>query len=455
MKRIDKVVLSNFKRHEQYIGKFAGNHFLLVGLNGAGKSTIIDAIKRTFGLKGKIGEPIRIGANGAEIQTYVFKDNEKYCLEEKFSKKSSSSRLKFYRVNGNQNDELRPALERFYDIFGKPIDFTPLTEMKGDEQFEFLKDNLGFDLSVYQHNYDAVYEDRTQVGREMYTLEVKLNDPGNRVVQDDINTYTYEKNADEIISKRQDVKPLLARLSNAEQHNHIITTVIDKKTALDQRIEQLERELFTFRESREECEKWLVEHPAIDPKPVEKELEEASRINMEIDQELKTVSNWNNMYRLVRNYTTTKEELQKKEAEYKEKTNKLKEIEEDMKKSLTKLPLSSLVPGLELVYINDTEVDEKGKEKKIVKKGLMLEGLPFNEYQHSYGKLLKAIIKMAAHFNADKLNFIPITRWDLLDPMSKQEILDFARDNPDLNIQFGIEKVDSNLEIQTEIIEFS
>jgi hypothetical protein len=60
---------------------------------------------------------------------------------------------------------------------------------------------------------------------------------------------------------------------------------------------------------------------------------------------------------------------------------------------------------------------------------------------------------MAAHFNADKLNFIPIRDWNLLDPVSQQELLDFATENPDLNIQFGIERVDSNTEIQTEIIE--
>jgi DNA repair exonuclease SbcCD ATPase subunit len=454
MKKIDKLVLTNFKKHENYIGKFHGNHFVVFGLNGAGKTTVIDAIKRTFGQKAKVLEPIKQGADGATIQNYVMKDNEVYCLEEKISKTTGKGRLKFYRVNGNLKDELKPTLERFYDIFGNPIDFTELIDMNGDEQFDFLKDNLGFDLSVYEHNYRAVYEDRTLIGREVETLKGVINDPSASITDSDIETYKEPKDAAIILQGKVDLEPLLNERGAAEMRAQAIRQIQLKEEAVERRIKELQAELVNLIETKESFKGWYEANPPIDTSDIDKKIEEAKLVNIEVDQQLGAVSQHNEMYYRVRKHLSSKEDLLKKQALYNEKTKTLEDIEEDMKKTLTQLPIGSLVPGLEIVYINTTETDDKGKERKVVKKGLMLEGLPFNRNQHSYGKLLKAVIKMAAHFNADKLNFIPIRDWNLLDPLSQQELLDFAKDNPDLNIQFGIERVDSNTELQTEIIEF-
>lgn len=455
MKKIDKVVLTNFKKHEKYIGEFKGNHFIVFGLNGVGKTSVIDAIKRTLGQKAKVLEPITTGKDGATIQTYVINDKETYCLEERFSKGTGKSRMKFYRVKGNLKDELKPPLDRFYDIFGNPVDFTVLIDMDGDKQFDFLKDNLGFDLSVYEHNYSAVYDDRTLLGRDIDMLKAKVNDPGNTVVADDINTYTEEKKIDGLLARKVDLEPLMKEKQRAENRADSIRQVQEKDSATDRRIKELEAELTNLRATKETFAKWFEDHPPIDMKPIEDGIAGAKMINDKVDEELLTVSQHNEMYRKVQNFVSAKKQLEEKQAEYKSKTQKLSDIEVEMRRTLTQLPLSSLVPGLEIVYVNETETDERGKEKKIVKKGLMLEGLPFNRTQHSYGKLLKSVIKMAAHFNADKLNFIPIRDWNLLDPVSQQELLDFARENPDLNIQFGIERVDSNTEIQTEIIEIN
>lgn len=454
MKKIDQVVLTNFKQHEKYIGKFEGKHFILFGLNDIGKSSILDAIKRTIGQKAKLIEPVRTGADGATISTYIFKNKEQFCLEEKFSKTSAKSRLRFYRVNGSHRDELNPPLERFYEIFGKPIDFTPLLDMDGKDQFDFFKDNIGLDLSMYDHNYDAIYDDRTMVGRQIEMLSAKLNAPELRVFDADKKQYTEEKKTEEILKNKIDLFPLMEKLSAADARDSNIKMVLQKEEQLAIRIAELEKEILLLKDSKKDCEEWHTTHPPIDRTDINAAIEEAKKTNNEVDAELRLIDQHNQMCRHVKNYINTESELLSYREKYKEKTKALSDIETEMKIRLTELPLSTLVPGLELIYKNDIEIDEKTKrEKKIKKVGLMLGGLPFNRNQLSYGKLIKAIIKLAAHFNADKLNFISIGEWNLLDPNSQQEVLDFAKENPDLNVQFGIEKVDSNKEIITQLIE--
>lgn len=452
MKKIDKVVLTNFKKHEHYIGQFNGKHFIVFGLNGAGKSSVIDAIKRTFGQKAKIGEPIRTGANGATITTYVTNDDETYILEEKFVKSSGKSRLRFYQVNGESKDELTPATERFYQIFGNPVDFTPLIDMDGDKQFAFLKENLGFDLSEYESKYDAIYDDRLVLGREISNLKGKIDAPG--ITEEDLKTYTEEKTPDELLANKSDIEPLLKERQGAEQRAANIKIVNEREAANEAKIEQLEAELKALKDKKKEFAKWYKENPAIDFEPIDQLIEEAKQKNEVIDQEILSIGRHNEMYRKVQSYQCSKKELEVSEADYKTKSEQLADLETQMRNVLLELPLSTLVPGMELVNTTTIEKNDRGRDVKVSKKGLLLEGLPFNRSQHSYGKLLKSIIKMAAHFNADKLNFIPIGDWSLLDEVSQQEVLDFANEHPELNIQFGIEKVDNNKEIQTEVIEF-
>jgi hypothetical protein len=156
------------------------------------------------------------------------------------------------------------------------------------------------------------------------------------------------------------------------------------------------------------------------------------------------------MYEKVQNYKVAEIEMKRKQAEAQKLTDQLKSMQAELFERLAELPLRDVVPGMELIY----EIGEDEKGRSAVKRaGLFLEELPFHRNQHSYGKLIKCIIKLSAHYNADRLNFIPIGDWNLLDPDAQAEILALPQEHPELNIQLGIEKVDGNREIQTEIVQ--
>ena len=215
---------------------------------------------------------------------------------------------------------------------------------------------------------------------------------------------------------------------------------------------ELERQILVHKDALAECDKWMEEHPVIDKAPIEERIAKAEEHNVAIDEELKGITEWNKMFEKVQNFQLHSADLAQKQKKYAELTDRLREIDSELKNRIKEINLSEIVPGLQLVYEVGEDPKKPGKTK-VLKSGLEYEGLAFNRSQHSYGRLLKAIIKLAAHFNADKLNFIPIGDWNLLDEESQKEILDFAKENPDLNIQFAIEKVDSNREVRTQIIE--
>ena len=489
-KQIDQIVITNLKKHEKFTADPKGNHFLLVGANGAGKTTVLDLIRRLLGMKvEKPDEPIRQGAEAGAAGIYVSNANgEKYYVEEKYTK-NNKGRLKFYRVNGAHKDELTPTMERLQLAIGVPIDFSQLIDMEGEKQLDFFKENLGLDFSTYDHNYENLFDNRTLVNREIKTLQAKLLAPELRVFGADIDTYREIKKADDFLNKKVDMRVLYDKRNAAERANERYITAKQKQTGFQrtievntENIEQLMRLLksmpeglasfpdlheqinlaFTTKlnaakrditfsdEQLKIANEWFERNDMVDIEAINAEIDAAQTTNAAIDEELRGISEWNANVEKVRNYVEAERQLKEKQAEAARITKELTEMDQILYERLSSIRLADLVPGLELIH----EVGEDAKGKMVVKRaGLFMDSLPFTRSQQSYGQMLKAIIKLSAHFNAGKLNFIPIGNWNLLDDEGKAEVLALAKENPDLGIQLGIEKVDNNKEIITEIIE--
>jgi hypothetical protein len=193
--------------------------------------------------------------------------------------------------------------------------------------------------------------------------------------------------------------------------------------------------------------KWLEDNPEKSADDVNEEIRLVNEHNMSVMEELKQVSEFNDNVDKVNRYLEAKKVFESKEAEYKNLTKEIKAIDDELLKSISGFNLSEIVPGIELKYVRSEDTG------KVTDVGLYLDGLPFNKKQHSYGKLIIAIIKLSSFFNADKLNFVSIYEWNLIDKKGQDEIFEFVKNNPDLNIQLGIEKVDDNTDIVTEIFE--
>lgn len=437
--RIDSILLLNYKKHEKYSETIEGNHFILSGLNGAGKTSILECVKRLIGQKTDKPEvPVRKGAVGATAAVYLSQNGNNYMVEEKFSA-NGRGRIRFYKMDGSKRDELQPAMERFKEAIGIPIDFSPLIDKDGEAQMKYLKENLGLDLSVFEHEYKNLYDDRTLTNREIKNLQARLAAPEFAVVKADIDIYTEHKDAGVLLQKKLNLLPIQGEINQAHQFNESVYRAESQVLELEAKIQELQNRL-------KATQNWIAQNPKKDVEALTQKLTEAQAHNAAIDQEITQVSEHNKMVDKVRNYLESEETLRVKNENSEIYSQQLKTMEDKIFQRISELKLSDIVEGLELRYAVDPTTG------KVTESGLYLEGLPVHRTQHSYGKLLKIIIKLAAHFNAGKLNFIPIGDWNLLDRKSQEEIWQLAKENPDLGIQFGIEKVDESEVVITELI---
>lgn len=452
--KIDKIVLVNYKNHEKYEQQLSGNSAILVGINGAGKTSILEAVKRCLGMVvDKPQVPIRKGSDNSKIQVYLRKEGdveEYYVSEETYTKKDSKGRLKLYRVKDSYRDALTSPMDRLKDLIGNPVDLTPIILMNGKEQFEFLFEGLFKEregVKTLLHDYQNLYDDRTLVNRDVAGLKTKLADPEFAVVNADIETYVEEKSITELQQKKKPLTEVLNKISDAKLKNQDRQNKITALDGLKEERKDMEEKLRLLNERITNGEKWAEENPVIELADLDLEKSKIEEENRKVDEEISQVSDHNKMVVKCTNFLKAKEELVTKETKSNDLSTKIKEKKAEVNNAIKIIPFGEIVEGLSLKY----EVDEKtGKVSEI---GLFMNDLPFHKTQQSYGELLKAIIKLTCYLNPDKLNFIPIGDYSLLDEENQKEIWEFVKNNPDLHIQIIAEKVNDNKTLITELVE--
>lgn len=447
-KQIDRFVLVNIMGHKRYEGNIEGKHFFLIGKNGAGKSTILQRIKRLLGIE--VPNPEKIITTGEEdgkagLYTSVI-NGEKYYAEEKIGR-GGKGRIYFYKENGARKDELKPAIQRISEVVGTPTDFSSLMDLSGFNQVQFFKQNLGLNLTAYELERENAYDDRTLVGREVVKAKAKLESPELRIYQADKDTYKEKKDTAEIIARKLRPDELLKEKQNIETFNTSRKNAADRHQKNLDDLEAMIKAMAELEEKISVGKAWLENNPEKIVSEIDAQILAIKTHNENIDKELIGVSEWNENVEKVNNYLATEKQYENEVRKQRELTKKINDLDNELFKTLSEFKLGDIVPGLELRYKRD---EETGKVKE---SGLFLEGLPFHKSQHSLGKLLISIIKLSSYFNADKLNFVTIGEWNLLDGDNQKEVFDFVRANPDLNIQLGIEKVDNNADVITEVFE--
>lgn len=442
-KQIDKVVLTNYKGHEKFEAELNGNCAIVIGKNGVGKTSVIEAIKRCLGMKvDKPTIPIRKGETKASITVHIHDNGTQYVSEESYTAKDSKGRLKFYKLTDGYRDELNPAMDRLKEIVGNPLDLSGLIDMNGKAQFEFFVNEVKnfADLSTFEHEYENLYSDRRQINQHLTRAKARLIAPELRIVDADKKTYVKEKSAQELYAKKRDASELFAEKEKAAAHNQKVDDAEKGIKGFEEQIKQLQKRI-------DEGNKWLKSNPKISVDAIVSGITEIEEHNNDVDREISEVSDWNMNVKKVKDFIAAENEVKELEEKSTKLTTAMGQTKDKVYKAIKEIPFGTLVEGLEMRYELD---EESGKAKEI---GLYLDGLPFNRTQQSYGKMLKALVILAGYFNPDKLNFISIGDYSLLDKDNQKEVWQFIRDNQDLNLQVIAEKVDESKQIVTEIIE--
>lgn len=142
-----------------------GNLVIIGGMNGAGKTSIIEALKMLLqGMKLAPPKPVRDGCKASEILGVL----DDITVSRTTSAKTGRSQL---IVKANDGKRLTSPQAILDNLFGA-LSFDPLAFMRMEvkKQAEELRALVGLDFSGLEERRAALYEDRTVEGREVKRL---------------------------------------------------------------------------------------------------------------------------------------------------------------------------------------------------------------------------------------------------------------------------------------------
>lgn len=444
-KSIQEIILTNFKGHGYWSKKIQGKSFMLIGRNGAKKSTVLQAIDHMIQQTPLPPDALKSGEEDGSIEILLANNGDTYKVTRKFSKgKSGETKLGRYELRkdaGNGRfDSLTPAQERFNEIFGNVLDLGPLMHKDGKEQMAFIQGIIGTDgqtakaIEDIKKRVKQLREDRLLKGREKKDLEAKMNVPEFRMLVNYVGEQPID--IDALKAKKTDTLELERQKAAADPTNQRIdnvkTTLATLRSAKDEQINAKIDELIA-----------LYEKHRINTEDIDKKLAAAKEENTRIDAEIKEAEDRNKLITKSVEYTQAKNNIAAYAKEYDDLTAQINDTLSEIPKALAKLGIEEVYDGLSLKY----ELDEEGD---VVKEGLFLRELPFHMKVQSYGEMIKVLVLLSKAINPDGFNFISIGHWNELDEANQSAVLEMA-DRYD--IQLGIEKVSSNTEMVLQLIE--
>jgi len=444
--KLKSVNITNYKNIGQLSHDVNGNHFIVFGKNGQGKTSLMEVINRSalrLEPKDMADMPIKLGAKNAQagIIYTIDEDGKKteILVETVFRPSGTVMRV----VDLSNNGELKPTAVRLQQILGESHDISSLGDMDGKDQFKFLLKILGGSTAGdnFESAYKEKYTTRRVLNKQISTAEANLKqyEPSLEVMQAYKNKGEYTVKME--IPKAPDRSALIVEQQKIINHNEKVERAVKARDEIKSEIEKLQARL-------KDADSWIKDNPATDMTDINEKIAAFDDQIAEFNEGLSKVKVYNDTIDSIQAYLVGKKQIEEIVKSRDEVQTEMDELSTKMKESVSAMNIEELVPELKLV----NEVDEDGE----VKQGLFykVDGgmLPFNRKQISYGKVLVALLKLSSFLNAGKLNIFHIPAWESLDQDSQKEVLDFAKDNDDLNIQFCIEEVKQEL-LGIELIE--
>jgi hypothetical protein len=437
--KLKSVSITNYKNIAKLSQEVNGNHFIVFGKNGQGKTSLMEVINRSalrIEPKDMADIPIKLGAKNAQTGIIYSIDNDgkqtEILVETVFRPSGAVMRV----IDLSNNGELKPAAERLLSLLGESHDVSPLAEMDGKEQFKFLLKVLGGSQANtnFEDEFKEKYAERKVLNKQINaeTLALTQKEPTLEVMNAyrTKGEYTIKKD----LPKQPEKGDLLVEQHKIINHNEKVERSLKAREEIKAEIAKLQARL-------SDADKWLEENAIIDLTEINGKLASFDDSLVQYKDELMKVKQFNETVDAIQEYLANKKRIDEIVSNRDNIQKEMDGINAKMKESVSSLNIEELVPELKLV----NEVDEDGN----VKQGLFykLEDglLPFNRRQISYGKVLVALLKLSSYINAGKLNIFHIPAFESLDDESRSELLAFAKENDDLNLQFCIEEVKQEL----------
>jgi DNA repair exonuclease SbcCD ATPase subunit len=396
--KIIKLVANNIKKLKAIEITPKGNVIRITGKNGAGKTSVLEAIEYALaGSKDIPSEPIRKGEEKGETGL----DLGEYIVTRKFTKNGENSYLEVKNKEGAKFPSPQALLDKIIgDVSFNPIDF-----MKANNRDEMLLDIAGLSgkLEELDSKRTELYSQRTFENRETKKLEAQI--------KKDI-----EK------TESVDIQDLLDEMENIKNVTHDIKTV---ETTIENIKETMKFREETINSLKEKIK--LEEKKNVESQKALNESKEDLKILNQTKEELGVLEKVKEEFNRV-------EEINKKARDYQE--NEKITIEYTKRKNdanlLTKEIEKINEQKLELIKNAKFPVKEMGyRDGKVT-----LNDIPLDQLSKSEEVLLGIQIQMELH---PDLKVILIPDASLLDSDSMETLEKLAKDK---DYQLWVERVE-------------
>lgn len=396
--KIIRLHAENVKRLEAVEIKPDGNLIVIGGANGAGKSSVLDAIM--YALSGKASQPSQPVRKGQERAEIVCELDD--LTVTRIIAAGGTSKVVVSAKDGG----IYPSPQAMLDKLTGALAFDPLefTRQKPAEQRETLKLLLGLDFSELDEKRQDTYDERTKTARDWKAAKTQL-----------AGMPPIEKAPEAEVSVTALMDVLNARqVANQKRDN--LARDIKEDTAMAARYEsqiaETQRALRGIREEIERRKKIFADMPWENTEEITTKIEEADSVNKKVRQN--------------RARAELEARMKRMDGIVGAQTKALQKIDEEKAAQLkaAKPP----VPGLSF--------DDSG---------VLYNGLPFD--QSSSAEQLRVSVAMGLAMNP-KLKVLLVRDGSLLDPANLKMIAEMAAEN---DAQVWLERVGEGKECQVVI----
>lgn len=249
--KLIELKAENVKRLKAARVSFDGAMTVIGGKNGAGKSSVLDAIMYALaGASTLPGKPVRTGADKAEIEVSL--EGQPNLVVRRKIKADGKTTLEIEQLNDDGSRAKIASPQKLLDSLVGSIAFDPLafTRLRPQEQIEILRAAVGVSVDDIDAEIKRLFDERTAVNRDAKSLESQLAGmPQHK------DAPAAEVAASEILAE---IEAVNAHNADIEQQVRIAEKIAAKRDAalenlraIDIKIDEVERQLASLEQQKE------------------------------------------------------------------------------------------------------------------------------------------------------------------------------------------------------------
>jgi DNA repair exonuclease SbcCD ATPase subunit len=421
--KIIDLEVENFKNITKKVVHLDGRSLIILGGNGAGKSSLIQSILSPLDSQYLPAQPIKEGEDRARIKLKIggelFSEHKEYIIDMYFTEANQTGRLVVTNHLGETVKAGRTLIKSILGTIG--FDIFAFLRSTPAKQVAILKELAGVDFNALDIQRAEAYSKRTYTNTRIKEEEALLNNSG--FTQEQIDLYSKPVDTAELKSEMANISESIEnwmRVSGGiKERERTIASFNQHICDAEVKIANMEAEILRLQEdiqlkrtqistNEEDVAKgnaWLLNNP----KP------SAS----EIQAKLNSAEAHNEKHQKVNAYAAKATAIVKLKAESEALTTSIEEVDKKKQEMIANSNLP--VPGL---TFTDT--------------GAYLDGLELSDLQINKSRLMNVGLRIASAMHPNlRVGII----WDasLFDAEQLREIFRFGEEN---NMQILAEKVD-------------